>query len=171
MSKRVTQEQILTALNVYMHNFQVFRPERSKGFAPPQGTVIYEVFKSKKLTQKQCIAANVMYSDAERAIGSSQGLTGSYSECVQVSGHKQELLAYESVSSSRLRALVGRMHHHERKIFFLILKDYKNSLSGKLDIAEFGAVTSGYVSGQLARAAATGRLQAFLDTLVEFYNL
>ena len=174
LSNRVTKSDKIEAITVYAQRFKIFNPERSKEYAPPMHTIFYRLWKSRKLTTIQCIAANMIYEDAQKAFGQSKGLVSSYSERVDVSNHGgvgHNTLAFENSAQTRLRELVNQLHAHERNMLIMTVAEFDKNEKVNIDLKVFGSVISGFNGADQARAAGTSAIQRFLDSVAEFYNI
>lgn len=173
MSKRVTNEDKLYALAVYMQNYVTFKPERHKDNAPAKHTVFYQMWSNKKLNLRQCQAADMIYHDALNAFGNSKGLTSSYEPRVDTSRSTNgyDPVVAENSAQNSLRRLVEHLSPDERELLVMVIREFDKNSKVEIDLRVLGSILSGYNSGDQARAAGTAHLQAFLNRCANFYGL
>ena len=171
---KVSKDDKLWAIAVYLQHTVTFKPERSKAYAPPEHTVFYKMWRNGKLNQNQCIAASILYDDALKAAGSSKGLTTAYNERVDASssGRAYDPRVSENASAARIRDLWDNvLHSHEKELVIPIIKEFNTSSKVEIDLRALGSIITGYNDAAQARSAGTALIQSFLNTLVEYYGL
>lgn len=167
----VGQTQSMMAQSTYLQGISAFVAEKQKGFAPPEHTIAYRMWKAGRLSYSMCRAVNQVYEDAIRSRGRSKGLVSSYNARIDQSGHVSELLAYSNAAWERLNSLGRHLHHHERQLLVSLMRDYYGgTANSRLELDVLGAVTSGYTAEKCAVAAGSAIIQALLRSVAEFYG-
>jgi hypothetical protein len=155
------------AMSVYALEFQGIKAAM---YRPREGTVIFNVWKSEKLTLRQQRAWAKLVSDITEAAGESGKVTASYEQAVQVSGNKQ-WRAYTNREYDRVVQLCDHFldRTKERPLLVDLIADEIHK-PGVLNLERIGFHFNGYKDQAQARAAGIANICGLLDRLARYYG-
>lgn len=172
MGKEISIEARLEAIARYMQDLPQFRPERHKAYAPPKHSVLGRMFSQRKLTRRQCRAAQYIYMDCVGAWGNSNGLVGSYSERVNTSrgtrSYDPKVLA--NAHQKRLEGVLNKLPDSMKPIFWMIIKEFDQN-EERIDLRAFGSNMTSYIDGAQAQSAGVSIMQMMLSAIADGYLL
>ena len=149
---------------------KMFQPVQVHAFKPREGTIIRQLWDSRKLDRRQQEAWDYLVADVAEAIGKSSGVTSSYQERVQTSTNLEPARNWTSPGFKRLEALRETLEYHES----ILLRDLVyNHITGAglTKIELIGFARTRYKNDSQARAAGVATILALLNRVAKFYQI
>lgn len=149
---------------------EMLRPA-GRNYEPPRGTVLHRLWRGRKLTRRQCQAAEKFFEIVGFAVegGGSGGLLPTYAPRVQSSRQEFYPTFFQNYYLRELQAIERSVCVHEWLVLRGLVRDfYWHGRGGDLDLEYFGTLCSGYKDRRQAYAAGVSRIQCVLTSLAEY---
>lgn len=150
---------------------QLFKPAKEYEFQPRKGTLLHELWNTKRLSLRHQRGWFHFTQDLYRAEGKSGPVCGGYGEAVNSSGDGFKVpTAHVNAQYRRVQRFTSTLTRDEKTLLMDLISDDLQS-QGVIRLEDIGFATTGYRSEDQARAAGVATVVYLLQRIASFYEI